>query len=114
MANAESTEIVGHCAEHAKEIIDVDYPIERFSNQEDGWAREVRVRRWRALEIKLAVGNALDGERDMLLKMQQNIAVSTHALRSPCAQGMELDTIADHFPRCDQVARARVEGDAAG
>ena len=83
MAKAESTEIEGHWAEQAKEIIDVDYLLDQFSNQEAGWS-EVRVRKWGALAAKLGVAK----DRDMLIKMPQYISVTPHAVRYPGAQGM--------------------------
>ena len=103
MANAESTEIEGHWADQAKEIIDVDYLLEVFSGQEQSWPREVQWRKWVALAIKLGVANAADPLRDTLIKMQKYIAVTPHALRCPCARGMEVESIADHFPGCDLV-----------
>lgn len=63
----------------------------------------MRVRKWEALAIKLGVANGREERRDRLIKMQQYIAVTPHSLRCPCAQGMEVESICDHFPGCDQV-----------
>ena len=38
-----------------------------------------------------------------MLKMQHYIAVTPHALRCPCSQGLELDSIGFHFPGCNLV-----------
>ena len=103
MANAESTEIVGHWAEQAKEKIDVDDLLQVFSSQAASCSTEVQLRKWNALAIKLGVTNVQDRTRDMLIKMQQYIALTPHALRCPCAQGMEVNSISDYFPGCDQV-----------
>ena len=102
MADFEPAALIGRYAEEARKIIGVDYLLERFSNQEAGWSSEVRVGKLRALAYKLGVGNVWN-ERDMLLKMEQYIAVTPHALLCPCAQGLEVDTIGDHFLGCNLV-----------
>ena len=82
MAKSESAALIGRRAEEAKEIIDIDYLDESFTSQQAGWSRELRVRKWRALAVKLRVGNLRDTDRDMLIKMQQYIAVTPPAKRS--------------------------------
>ena len=109
MANTESVALIGRRVEQAKEIIDVDYLLDLISNQEAEWSREVRVRKWRALAGKLGVGNVGNADRDMLLKMQQYVPVTPHALRCPCAQWLEFDTIGDHFPGSDLVPALEIK-----
>ena len=81
MANSESAALIGRRAEEANEIIDVDYIVEGFTSHQAGWSREVRVRKWLALAGKHRVGNVGETDRDMLIKMQQYIAVTPHANR---------------------------------
>ena len=75
MHKSEPAKLIRRWAQQAKEIIDVDYLLERFINQEAGWSMEVRVRKWRALAIKLGIANFEDEERDMLLRMLVSVLV---------------------------------------
>ena len=70
MANAESCEITGVWAQQANEMIDIDYLLETFPGQLEGWPRQFVVRKWHALAVKLGLVLPSLMQRDMLVVMQ--------------------------------------------
>ena len=103
MANAESCEITGMWAQQAKEMINIDYLLEFFDGQLQGWPRQYEVRKWHALAVKLGLALPSLVHRDILVVMQQYIATTPPEQRCPCTRGMVLNTIQEHFPECDAV-----------
>ena len=69
MANAESCEISGDSAQQAKEMIDLDYLLQVFDGQLEGWPRQYVVRKWHALAVKLGLVLPSLLQCDMLVVM---------------------------------------------
>ena len=103
MANAESCEITWVWAQQGKEMIDIDYLLEIFDGQLQGWPRQYVVRKWHALAVKLGLALPSLVHRDILVVMQQYIATTAPEQRCPCTRGVVLNTIEEHFPECDAV-----------
>ena len=103
MANAECAEMPRRWAERAKEMIDIEYLLQFFKNQETGWSRHVQVRNWDALAVKMDVVHPSAKNPDMLVRMKQYIATMPSEMCCPCTRGIVLNTIGHHFLKCDAV-----------
>ena len=98
-----STEIRGSWAQEAKEMLRLDYLLELFNNQQARWSRDVHVRKWRALGVKIDLVHQRVLDRDMLVHMQQYIATTLYDMLCPWTCGVVINTIDEHFHECDAV-----------
>ena len=89
--------------QRAKEMIDIDYLLEFFDGQLQGWPRQYEVRKWHALAVKLGFVLANCEPRDMLIAMQHYIARTPPEERCPSTRGVMLNTIQEYFPECEAV-----------
>ena len=100
MANSDTAEVPGMLANQAKGIIDSDDLSELRCNH---MAELGKVRKWRALALKLDLVHPWVVDRDILLKMQQFIAMTPHDMSCPCSRRIVLATIEEQYLEWDAI-----------